>query len=241
MAVQNREYIEKLIYDTYSALDPSGENTNKWKLKFAMMNDTQFEKFFKEFLADDTENFVLDIVDFEHDLTMEKCEKAAKVLGIPIMEHVFFPHLTMDKKHVISTKEKCIVGYINVKRLQQFLYKKNNLSISNEKRSAITGQVTGKDKSARSSDIEASFAVSVGADKILQEFHGPRADDMTMKRQMNQSIATKGYVMLEELDNLPTNKVTLNTVNTYLLGMGIKSDLVSDSYILPKTSSDLFT
>ena len=61
-----------------------------------------------------------------------------------------------------------------------------------------------------------------------------------MKQQMNQSIATKGYVMLDELDNLPTNKVTLNTVNTYLLGMMLKSDLVSDTYILPKTSAELF-
>ena len=61
-----------------------------------------------------------------------------------------------------------------------------------------------------------------------------------MKREMNQSIATKGYVMLEELENLPTNKVTLNTINAYLLAMGLKSDIVSDSYILPKTSDELF-
>ena len=61
-----------------------------------------------------------------------------------------------------------------------------------------------------------------------------------MKRQMNESIATKGYVLLDELDNVSTNKTTLNTVNTYLLGMHIKSDLVSDSYILPKLSAELF-
>lgn len=240
MAVTNRAYIEKLIYDTFDALDPSGTNSNKYKLEFAQMNDAQFEKYMKDFLKNDQENFMLDIVEFEHDLKMENCEKAAKVLGIPLMEYVYMPHLIMDRNRVVVSKEKCLVGYINIKRTQQMVQKKNGLSISNEKRSAMTGQAVDKDKNARDSDIEASMLVGLGADKILQELHGPRSDDPVMKRQMNQSIATKGYVMLEELENLPTNKVTLNTVNTYLLGMGLKSDLISGTYILPKTSEEVF-
>lgn len=241
MAVVNRAYIEKLIYDTFDAIDPTGRNGNKYRALYADMSDKEFEKAMKDFLKNDSENFILDVVEFESDLKMENCEKAAKVLGIPLMEYVYMPHLTMDKSRVIASKEKCLVGYINVKRTQQLLHKKNGLSVSNERRSALTGQAVQKDKNARDSDIEASMLVALGADKILQELHGPRADDMVMKRQMNQEIATKGYVMLDELDNLPTNKVTLNTVNTYLLGMGLKSDLVSDTYILPKTSEELFT
>jgi len=241
MAVANRQYIEKLIYDTFDALDPSGTNTNKFKLAFAQMNDAQFEKYMKDFLKNDQENFMLDIVEFDHDLKMENCEKAAKVLGIPLMEYVYMPHLTMDRNRVVVSKQKCLVGYINIKRTQQMVQKKNGLSISNERRSAMTGQAVDKDKNARDSDIEASMLVALGADKILQELHGPRSDDPVMKRQMNQSIATKGYVMLEELDNLPTNKVTLNTVNTYLLGMGLKSDIISGTYILPKTSEEVFS
>lgn len=241
MAVTNRQYIEKLIYDTFDALDPSGTNSNKYKLLFSTMNDVEFEKYMKNFLKDDNEQFTLDIVEYEHDLKMEYCENAAKVLGIPLMEYVYMPHLTMDKKHVVVSKEKCLVSYINVKRTQQLLHKKNGISVANERRSATTGQVVDNDKNARSSDIEASMLVSLGADKILQELHGPRADDPIMKQQMNQSIATKGYVMLEELENSPTNKVTLNTVNTYLLSMGLISDLVTPTYILPKTSEELFT
>ena len=103
-----------------------------------------------------------------------------------------------------------------------------------------THNAVDKDKNARDSDIEASLLVALGCDKILQEFHGPRADDPVMKREMQQQISTQGYVMLDELTNISTNKVTLNTVNTYLLGMGLKSDLVSDTYILPKTSEELF-
>lgn len=240
MAVVNRTQIETMIYDTFDALDPTGKNTNKYREIFRAMDDKTFERYMKDLLKDNHENFVLDVTEFENSVKMEYCEKAAKVLGIPLMEHVFMPHLTMDKKHVISTKEKCLVGYFNIKRTQQFLFKKNGISVSNEKKSALTGQVINKDKNARDSDMEAFMLVSLGADKILQELHGPRSDDNTMKQEMNKSIATKGYVMLDELTNLPTNKTTLTTVNTYLLGMGIKSDLISDTYILPKLSSEIF-
>ena len=240
MAVANRAYIEKLIYDVYDQLDPSGTNTEKMKSLFQPMSDKEFEKYMKDFLSNDDENFILDIVEYEHDLKMSYCENAAKVLGIPLMEYVYMPHLTMDKSRVIVSKEKCLVTYINVKRTQQFVHKKNGISISNEKLSATTGQVVQKDKNARDSDIEASMLVSLGADKILQELHGPRADDPVMRREMNQSIATKGYVMLDELTNSPVNKVTLNTVNAYLLSMGLHSDLVTSTYILPKTSEELF-
>lgn len=242
--LKTRDQIEKIIYNTFTAIDPSGTNTAKYKSLFGNMNDTKFNKFMKDFLDDPKAEFCLDIEEFNHEVKMDYCEEAAKVLGIPLMEYVYMPHLTMDKKRVIVSKEKCLVGYINVKRTQQLLHKKNSLSLSNETRSAITGQVTStanhKDKNARDSDIEASMLVSLGANRILQELHGPRSDDLVMKQQMNQSIATKGYVLLDELDNISTNKVTLNTVNTYILSMMLKTDIVSDGYILPKTSKEVF-
>ena len=240
MAVANRKNIENLIYDTFDAIDPSGNNTDKYRNMFSKMNNAEFEKYMKNFLDNDEENFILDIVEFEHSLKFSQCEAAAKVLGIPLMEYVYMPHLTMDKSNVVVTKEKCLVGYINVKRTQQLLHEKNGLSVSNEKVSPATGQVVGDDKNARDSDIEAAMLVALGADNILRELHGPRSDDYVMKRQLMQDISTKGYVMLEDLEDDRVNKITLNTVNTYLLSMGLYSDLVSTNYILPKTSSEVF-
>lgn len=239
MAVKNRKQIEELIYQVFDALDPTGANTNKYKSIFSPMDDKEFEKYIKDFLNDDTENFVLDMIDFERDIKMDNVEKAAKILNIPISEYIFMPSLSMDKKNVISSTDKCIVGYANIKRLQQLVMKKNGLSTSNSKVSALTGQVVDKDKNSRDSDIESEILVSLGAEKILQELNSVRADDMVMKREANNQIATKGYVILDELTNLPTNKITLNTVNAFLLGMHVKSDLISSSYILPKTTEML--
>ena len=237
--VTNRKEIEQLIYDTFDALDPSGLNTDKYRRLLAIMSNDEFEKFMKKFLNDENENFTFDLIEYENNLKMDNCEKAAKVIGIPLYEYVYMPHLTMDKSRVVVSKEKCLVGYINVKRTQQLLTKKNGMSTSNQRVSMLTNQVTGKDKNAQDSDIEASMLVALGADKILQELHGPRSDDMVMKQEMNQSIASKGYVLLDELTNVSTNKTTLNTVDTFLTSMMLKSDLVTDSYILPKVSQEL--
>jgi len=239
LAVKNRKEIENVIYQVFDALDPTGANTEKYKAMLSPMNDKEFEKFMREFLNDDMENFVLDMIDYERDVRMENVEKAAKILNIPISEYIFMPNLTMDKKNVVSTPDKCLVGYVNIKRLQQLVMKKNGLSVDNSKISSLTGQVIDKDKNSRDSDIESEILVSLGADKILQELNAARADDMVMKREMNNQIATKGYVILDELTNLPTNKTTLMTVNSFLLAMHIKSDLISSSYILPKTTESL--
>lgn len=241
MAVANRKEIEKLIYDVFDALDPSGVNTDKYRTIFSSMDDKAFEKYMKDFLGNKEENFMLDIVEYEHDLSLAMCEKAAKVLKIPLFEYIFMPHLTMDKNNIIRSKQKCLVGYMPTKRTQQFLHKKNALSTSNDRINPITGQVTRDDKNARDTDIEASMLIALGADKILQELHGVRADDPVMKREAIQSINTKGFIEMDELENNPVNKVTLNTVNTYLLSMGLITDLITDTYILPKTSEEFFS
>jgi hypothetical protein len=238
--VTNRKEIEKLIYDVFDAIDPSGNNTAKYRGMYEPMSDAQFEKHMKSFLSSDDENFILDIVEFEHDLNFNQCEAAAKVLNIPLAEYVFMPHLTMDKSRVVVSKEKCLVGWMNVKRPQQLLHKKNGLAMSDEKISPITGQVVGEDKGARDSDIEAAMLVSLGAEKILQELHGPRADDIVMKRQMTQDITTKGYVLLDELENDVTNKTSLRALDSYLISMGVKSDLITETYILRNTAENAF-
>lgn len=119
--------------------------------------------------------------------------------------------------------------------MQQILSKKNTTSTDISKRSAITNQVVDKDKNARISDQETFSLITINATDSLRELLGGRADDSVMKTEMYSEINKKGYVSLDELTNNPNNKTTLNTVDVHLLGMGIKSDLVTKTLALPKT------
>ena len=178
---------------------------------------------------------VLDIVDYERDLKIENVEKAAKLLNVPLFERVVMPYASTDKDKPSVTKYEVPVGYIHCKRVQQFLRKKNATSTDISMRSAISGQVMGKDKNARDSDLENYALVTLGAEECLREFMGPRADDPVMKNEMYTQIAKNGYVSLNDLTSDVKNKTTLNTIDVFFTGMGIKTDLVTDGLLVKKT------
>lgn len=227
MTPEKRKKMEKLIYDFFTAFDKSGINTKKYKNVFENMTDIQFDRYFKDFFADDKAYLILDIVDYEHTITVDDIERAAKVINTPLFENVFLPHLTMDKEHVVETKVPVPVGYINIKRTQQTVMKKNGISTEIDQRSAITQQVTGHDKNGRESDLENTMLTALGMPSTLKELNAPRADDIHMKQEMLRDIALNGYTKLADMEDSVENKTTLNTVNVFFLGMSIESDLVT--------------
>ena len=232
---EKRQKMENLIYKCFSALDDSGENTKKYQSMFKSMSDTEFDNYFKALFKDDDAYLILTVVDYEHSLTVEEIYSAAKVLKIPLFEDVYMPFVSMDNDNVVVTQKPVPVGYIHVKRPQQTVMKKNGMSTTISKRSAITNQVTGSDKNGRESDLENSMLAVYGLDKTLAEINGPRADDPVMKSEMLQQIYTRGYCNYDELTNDISNKTTLNTVDTYLKGMVLDSDLVTTGLMLNST------
>ena len=120
--------MEKTIYNTFDALDPSGHNTERYKDMFSKMTDSEFDRFFKDFFDNEDEYLIWDIVDYERDATIEGIEKAAKVLNVPLFEHVVMPYASPDPDNPIATKYKVPVGYVHEKRVQQMVRKKNSTS-----------------------------------------------------------------------------------------------------------------
>lgn len=238
MTPQKREEMETLIYNFFSAFDKTETNTKHYQDMFSKMSDTQFDKWFKDFFDNPKAYLVLNICDYENTIQLDDIEDAAKVLDIPLFETVYMPYVTMNKKKTIATPIPVPVGYLNIKRTQQTISKKNGLSTSIDTRSALTAQVTGADKNGRESDLENTMLASLGMVNTMRELNGPRADDMSMKNQMLHDIALNGYVKLEDLDDDVENKTTLNTVNVFLLGMGLDSDLVTKGLMLPASLKD---
>jgi hypothetical protein len=232
-----RKKMEDLIYGVFDDLDPTKTNSNKYRATFGAMSDQQFDAFFKRFFASEDEYLVLDVVDYERDLKIEDVEKAAKRLGVPLFEKVAIPFVNKDSENPVITKYEVPVGYIHTKRMQQILSKKNTTSTEVGSRSALTGQVVGRDKNARDSDSENFALVTIDAQDTLREFMGPRADDMVMKNEMYSHIAQKGFVSLDTLTNDVDNKATLNAIDVHLIGMGIKSDVITDGLVVKQTLS----
>lgn len=236
MTPAKRKKMEDLIYRVFNALDPSGVNTQKYKEKFKKLSNEQFNSLFKNIFSNPNQYLVLDIVDYERDLLIENVEKAANILNVKLFEKIAMPFVNMDKEQPTVTMFDVPVGYAHIKRTQQMLQKKNSSSINIGKRSALTGQVTQEDKNSRNSDVENFSLATIEANETLRELLGPRADDMKMKAEMYSEIARTGFVSLDNLTDELENKTTLNTINALLIGMGMKSDIVTDGLIIKRES-----
>ena len=230
---RRKKVMDKLI-QFMNIMDPSGQNAKNYKEQFEDMSDSQFDKYMTEFLNDEKRQFYLEVIEYERDLTIQQIKKCADWLNVPLLERVALPYLTDDEETVIVTPEPVPVGYIHEKRMPQTLMKKSAGSTEIEKRSILTGQVTGDDKNARNSDIETYAMSTLNAKAGLQEFMGPRADNKTAKDEMISQISRNGYTSLADLNLAdPYNKPALNTFNAYYLMQGIQTNLITTMNEIP--------
>lgn len=230
-----RKEMEELIYGFFDLFDPTGRNTDYYRNKFKNMSDAEFDQYFKLLFEQDDPYLTATMVDYENPLKIENIEKAAKFLDVPLFEKVVLPYASQDPNNPIITKHECLVGYLNIKRLQQLNFKKIGISTDISERNMITGQVAGHDKNSRNSDQETIALLTVGANVSLKELMSMRADDMVMKSEMNKKIARDGYVAMNELTDKLSNKTTLNSAAVFFIGAGLMTDLVMNDYFLPKT------
>lgn len=230
-----RKEMEDLIYNFFDLFDPSGRNTEYYRNLFKNMSDGQFDQYFKLLFEQDDPYLTATMIDYENPVLIENIEKAAKYLDVPLFERVVLPYASEDPDNPVITKHECLVGYLNIKRLQQINFKKLGLSTDASERNMVTGQVTGHDKNSRNSDQETIALLTVGANVSLKELMSMRADDMVMKAEMNKKIARDGYVAMEELTDKLSNKTTLNSAAVFFIGAGLMTDLVMNDYFLPKS------
>ena len=228
-----RNRIEKRILDTFSILDKTGDNTAKYKQILKNMSDKELE----DFLNNDDENFYLEIEAYKREPKMSDIEETADFLGVPLYEYVALPFLEgEDPEDGISTTPVPVaVGYLHMKRVQQMLNKKNSMSIHVNKRQGKTGQVIGSDKNSRVSDVENINLIVAGLTETMKEFNGPRADNLKAKAEMANAISTNGFVSQKDYSNNKKDKVALNTLDVFFTAAMIKTDLITDGLLLPRT------
>lgn len=240
---EKRKQFMTTFIGTFDILDPSKHNSKKYTTMFNSKSNVDFDKWMKKFRDNDKMYPYWETVEYEYDAKLENIEKAAKFLNIPLYERVVVYHTNNDAsgKHAIVTPTACPVGYTHIKRMPQSVHHKNSGSTSLDQRNHITGQVTGKDKNGRTTDVETYALTTYGAEKCLKELLGFRADDEAAKTQALAELQSDGYVMLEDLTSFQTDKVAINTLDAYYTASGFKTNIVfgGDAIsMIPKTNGN---
>jgi hypothetical protein len=228
-----RKMIQDLIDKVLKAMDISGVNAEKYRKMFQVMSDEQFSQWITKFLADPKSNIRVDIEEFGSEsrkLKFENIEKAADILGIKLFEYVYMPHLSADPNRPVRTKEPVLVGYLNIKRPQQMVMKKTGLALSDTNRDEQTGAMKGDSKGGTTTGVENELLAGAGADVILSEISGARGDNVTEYDNMLDEISRTGSVKLEDIKTGVYDKPTLMQTDLFLKAMGVKTDLISESY-----------
>lgn len=230
-----RKKMEETIYEFFKLLEPTKVNYEYYYNLFSKMSDREFESYFNELFNDEDAYIIGHIADYEYSLNIKNINKALDYLGTPLMEYVAKPYENMDKDNPILSINKVPVGYVHIKRMEQMRGKKNKGSTDVTVRSALTGQVTARDKNGRQNDVENYNDIVSGGEPIVKEFMSMRSDDLVMQSEALASIAEKGYVDINDLTDKVENKTTLNVVDIYFMGMGLKTDLVTKDLTLLST------
>lgn len=230
---KKRAEVEQLVYDTMDALDPSKANSDYYKTIFADMTDEQFAKFVKKRLP-----YRFQVRPFEIEPNMSACEKAAKVLGIPLLEEVSLEYIYKNADGIPLKSYPCLVGYIPIKKMKQFITKKNSMSPDISERDMKTGLLVNFDKNGKTSDREMEALAVMGLEATMKELSRPRADAMDSKSTMYAEINATGQVSLNDLPDNEDDSLAKNLISTYLLGSLINTNLVNKDYMLPKTLKD---
>lgn len=230
---KQREEVEVLVYKVMDALDPSGTNSSHYKEKFSQMNDAQFNKFLKT-----TFPFRFHSRPFEIEPNMGDIKKAAKVLGVPLTEKVALPYLyeSPDGRPVYS--KECLVIYTNIKKMKQFITKKNSMSLNIDDRDHRTGLLNNVDKNGKMSDREFESLIVNNSNDTIKEFSRLRADAMEQKSQALNAINLTGTLSLDDIKPENDEVLSRNMLDTYFIGAQLKTNLISDTYELNSTIKD---
>lgn len=228
------DWCRETILKVFDALDKSGTNLDYYKAKLAGMDDDEFFDYVSQKFP-----YRFHEKPFVTKPTMKDISNALAIIGVPLLERISLPYLYENDKGAVMSK-KCYVGYLTggIKKVQQFITKKNSMSTDIATRDMKTGLLTGHDKNGKATDREMESLAIMGLDACMEEFARPRADAMDAKTYLYSTINTTGDVSLKDIPKSQQDSLARNLVDVYFTGAFIKTNLISDDYMLPYTLSD---
>lgn len=220
-----RTKYETRIYNLMDDMDPTGFNSDTYRIAFSKMSDKQFVDLMKRYIIEDDLNLSIDINQLEkkksNNMTLQKIKAIADKWKISLFEYVFMPFRN-PKGKPMCTLTKVPIIYCPIRRFfQQMLQHKNAISNNNERINPLTGQVVQEDKTASTTNVQTYALVATNQHNALKEFLGPRADDQHSKQQMLNTIVSTGDVRLSDLDIHTHNKQAVNTSETFCKAAGL--------------------
>lgn len=236
-----KKKIKELVYNFLTIVDVNSKFKNRqyYEDLFNSMSESEWD----EWVANmgDTMEDTINVHQLPWEsVTLKQIRDAAEFLDVPLEEYVYYKHFVKGVE--VRTKHKVPVGYINIKRLQQMLSKKNQFTFDTKSVDYATGEVKGKSKVHHISNSETYMLLLQNSKETLKEFFGPRGSNLEQKKEMKNRIAMDGWVSNKDMPETILKNEAVNTLDMYIISSGLKSDLLfnnDNDYKTPFTKEEL--
>jgi len=210
---KRRAKIEKLIYDTVQTIDPSGDNTKRWKGILEPMNDRQFAQFI-QYLKEKKCQMNVVMPNMKKVPKIANLLKAAQLVGYKTSHRLWLPDRTRPGKRYL-TNEKYLVLEIPIRRAQQEWDKKLQVPSRDTHVDALSGQVIMDDKACHLSMPEIQSLSTRGLENTLNELVRVRGGDVMAYGDFNRQLQESGEARLGSLD--PRTRARASVISHVLL------------------------
>lgn len=227
---KQREDIEVFLCEFFDALDKTKTNSEFYQTKWAKMSNAQFEKWLKRDYP-----LQLQIRAWEIEPNMKDYQDAAKVIGIPLLGKIALPYLYTNKDGVPVNTKDCLLMYLHFKKVQQFITKKNKVSINIDDRDMKGGRLNTGDKGSATSDKEMECFAIMGLYNSMEEFATIKADALNSKSEAYNQIANTGMLSNKDYEVTIDDSLSRNMISSYLLACHINTNLVNKDGYTPYT------
>lgn len=218
-----RKETEKFILEHLDSLAPGSITASLYAERFKSMSDEDFEAFITR-LENGSEFLVVHAPNFSKSgISVEKNLILGKKLGYEFFQRIWIGEKPNEPAYL--TPVKYLVLDLPLRRASQLLIKKIRIPLHNKTIDTLTGQPTGDSKGAKISYPELQVLASMGLDNSVVELIKFRGGDIKGHNAMNAMINRYGRTNLKTLENFSSGVESTKTLQTFLTGMHLKSNL----------------
>lgn len=187
---KKRQDVQSYILKVIAMQEPSGYNTKIYEEFFGRMNDAEFDKWMHTLKGNYHAKLPLMVPPLKVVISIENSLKAAKFLGVKVMERLKI--WDSASKRYTLTPEKYFVLRLPVRRLKQYLLDGLSVPDSDKRLNPLTDQVVKPDKGSAISFPQAQMIAEKGLTITLHELMTTRGGDLTAYSKMKSEIEETG-------------------------------------------------
>lgn len=217
-----RQQVQDYVLKVIKLQEPSGFNLKRYEEFFAGLSDSEFDNWMTTLRDNPHAKITLMVPPFKVVIDPKNSFKAARFLGIELLERVKL--WDPAGKRYCLTPEKYYILKLPIRRLKQYLLDGLSVPDSDKRLNPLTDQVVKPDKGSAISFPQAQMIAEKGLTTTLHELMTIRGGDQEAYAKMKTQIEETGESDTSVMEGTRGVK-SVQTLRSFLNAMHLETNL----------------